>query len=283
MPTPLLGVCGPAPATDAEAAIKYKPQLLIIDECHLYPAVQADGSVSGGLEWSGADDGDCKGSAWGSQHVHKLHSGHRHEWEFAVVWVDQPSADHSNLLGVSMSFGPSFHKEAPVQPEHVVGSSIKLDSYSTYWGAKQGLRVTTDIGTTQDLIQWEQLTDAARASLTETNFDIDEAVVPVEIIAREMWEALTAEKTQRDFSYAVHLKRELYTHSYTHSYTPGKKMADYIQEMNSLRQRLRHMGPGFEIKDNELSQLLLMGVCAVHRELATKFDFYYRQGVRPTL
>ncbi|KAJ8575734.1 hypothetical protein ON010_g3481 [Phytophthora cinnamomi] len=212
MPTPLLGVCGPAPATDAEAAIKYKPQLLIIDECHLYPAVQADGSVSGGLEWSGADDGDCKGSAWGSQvyarsawynnkyaimyawyfpkgkgrqHVHKLHSGHRHEWEFAVVWVDQPSADHSNLLGVSMSFGPSFHKEAPVQPEHVVGSSIKLDSYSTYWGAKQGLRVTTDIGTTQDLIQWEQLTDAARASLTETNFGIDKAVMSVEIIGRK--------------------------------------------------------------------------------------------------
>nr|B0B0Q6.1 RecName: Full=Necrosis-inducing protein NPP1 [Phytophthora cinnamomi]CAL47421.1 necrosis-inducing protein [Phytophthora cinnamomi] len=180
----------------------------ITDGCHPYPAVQADGSVSGGLEWSGADDGDCKGSAWGSQvyarsawynnkyaimyawyfpkgkgrqHVHKLHSGHRHEWEFAVVWVDQPSADHSNLLGVSMSFGPSFHKEAPVQPEHVVGSSIKLDSYSTFWGAKQGLRVTTDIGTTQDLIQWEQLTDAARASLTETNFDIDEAVVPVEM------------------------------------------------------------------------------------------------------
>ncbi|KAG6614472.1 necrosis inducing-like protein NPP1 type [Phytophthora cinnamomi] len=199
----------PVPATDAEAAaVKYKPQLHITDGCHPYPAVQADGSVSGGLEWSGADDGDCKGSAWGSQvyarsawynnkyaimyawyfpkgkgrqHVHKLHSGHRHEWEFAVVWVDQPSADHSNLLGVSMSFGPSFHKEAPVQPEHVVGSSIKLDSYSTFWGAKQGLRVTTDIGTTQDLIQWEQLTDAARASLTETNFDIDEAVVPVEM------------------------------------------------------------------------------------------------------
>ncbi|EGZ18365.1 hypothetical protein PHYSODRAFT_499017, partial [Phytophthora sojae] len=97
--------------------------------------------------------------------------------------------------------------------------------------------------------------------------------------AKEMWPTLTAEKTQRDFSYAVHLKRELYTHSYT----PGKKMADYIQEMNSLRQRLQHMGPGFEIHDNEMSQLLLMGVCAVHRELVTQFDFSYRQGLFPNL
>ncbi|EGZ12842.1 hypothetical protein PHYSODRAFT_316402 [Phytophthora sojae] len=80
--------------------------------------------------------------------------------------------------------------------------------------------------------------------------------------AKEMWETLTAEKTQRDFSYAVHLKRELYTHSYT----PGKKMADYIQEMNSLRQRLQHMGPGFEIHDNEMSQLLLMGNALLSRD-----------------
>ncbi|KAK1941825.1 hypothetical protein P3T76_006889 [Phytophthora citrophthora] len=67
--------------------------------------------------------------------------------------------------------------------------------------------------------------------------------------AKEMWETLTAEKTQRDFSYAVPLKRELYTHSYT----PGRKMADYIQEMNSLRQRLQHMGTSYVIQDNEMS------------------------------
>jgi len=80
--------------------------------------------------------------------------------------------------------------------------------------------------------------------------------------AREMWDTLSAEKTQRDFSYAVHLKRELYTHSYV----PGQKMADYIQEMNTLRQ-----------------WLLLMGVCAAHREIVTQFDFSYRQGNPPSL
>ncbi|KAE8910928.1 hypothetical protein PF003_g5201 [Phytophthora fragariae] len=97
--------------------------------------------------------------------------------------------------------------------------------------------------------------------------------------AKEMYDTLIAEKTQRDYSYAVHLKRELYTHSYT----PGQKMADYIQEMNSLRQRLQHMGPSFVIDDTPMSQVLLMGVCAVHREIVTHFDFSYRQGNPPTL
>ncbi|KAF4132727.1 Integrase core domain [Phytophthora infestans] len=97
--------------------------------------------------------------------------------------------------------------------------------------------------------------------------------------AKEMWDTLTAEKTQRDFSYAVHLKRELYTHSYA----PGQKMAEYIQEMNMLRQRLQHMGPSFVIDDTSMSQLMLMGVCAVHREIVTQFDFSYRQGNPPSL
>ncbi|KAE9171760.1 hypothetical protein PF005_g27012 [Phytophthora fragariae] len=96
--------------------------------------------------------------------------------------------------------------------------------------------------------------------------------------AKEMYDTLIAEKTQRDYSYAVHLKRELYAHSYT----PGQKMADYIQEMNSLRQRLQHMGPSFAIDDTSMYQALLMGVCAVHRELVTQFDFSYRQGNPPT-
>ncbi|GMG17127.1 unnamed protein product [Phytophthora fragariaefolia] len=60
-------------------------------------------------------------------------------------------------------------------------------------------------------------------------------------------------------------------------------MADYIQEMNSLRQRLQHMGPSFVIDDTSMSQVLLMGVCAVHREIVTQFDFSYRQGNPPTL
>jgi hypothetical protein len=97
--------------------------------------------------------------------------------------------------------------------------------------------------------------------------------------AREMWDTLSAEKTLRDFSYAVHLKRELYTHSYV----PGQKMADYIQEMNTLRQRLQHMWPSFLIDDTSMSQLLLMGVCAAHREIVTHFDFSYRQGNPPSL
>ncbi|KAG6960000.1 hypothetical protein JG687_00008464 [Phytophthora cactorum] len=58
----------PEPVTFSQkAAVKYKPQLKIEDGCHPYPAVQKDGSISGGLKWSGPQDGECTGSKLGSQ------------------------------------------------------------------------------------------------------------------------------------------------------------------------------------------------------------------------
>ncbi|GMF29534.1 unnamed protein product [Phytophthora fragariaefolia] len=187
-----------ATTSKEKSAVKYKPQLHITDGCHPYPAVQADGSVSGGLEWSGDDDGKCKRSPWGSQvysradsyegkyaimyawyfpkgkgHAHKHHDGHRHCWEFAIIWLSRPSANESVIVGVTTSISDDFHHEVPLEPKHVVGSSVKLDSYSTFWGAKQGLRLTSKIGEFQDLIQWEQLTDEARTALSEADFNID--------------------------------------------------------------------------------------------------------------
>ncbi|EGZ06097.1 hypothetical protein PHYSODRAFT_444351, partial [Phytophthora sojae] len=51
------------PITVSEkAAIKFNPQLTVSEGCHPYPAVQEDGALSGGLKWSGKQDGECKGS-----------------------------------------------------------------------------------------------------------------------------------------------------------------------------------------------------------------------------
>ncbi|KUF89795.1 Superoxide dismutase [Phytophthora nicotianae] len=58
------------PTTDSEkSAIKYKPQLHISDGCHPYPVVQADGSVSAGLKWSGRYRSGCKGSDLGPRSI----------------------------------------------------------------------------------------------------------------------------------------------------------------------------------------------------------------------
>ncbi|GMF15999.1 unnamed protein product [Phytophthora lilii] len=200
----------PEPTTDSEkSAVKYKPQLHISYGCHPYPAVQADGSVSAGLKWSGVADGDCKGSGLGSQvysrsdwyedkwailytwyfpkgrqHVSKYHSGHRHYWLYAIVWVDSDKPDSSTILGVSMSAGVGYGKETPPDAKYVInGTTVMFDSDYSFLGSKQGIELTTDSGDTQDLITWEQLTDEARTALSEADFGVDwsltEVVMPM--------------------------------------------------------------------------------------------------------
>ncbi|KAE8898536.1 hypothetical protein PF003_g17590 [Phytophthora fragariae] len=58
----------PKHVTDSEkAAVKFKPLLQVSYGCEPYPAVQANGSVSDGLNRARKSDGDCEGSSLGSQ------------------------------------------------------------------------------------------------------------------------------------------------------------------------------------------------------------------------
>ncbi|OWZ18188.1 Necrosis inducing protein NPP1 [Phytophthora megakarya] len=188
----------PEPTTDSEkSAVKFKPQLHISHGCHPYPAVQADGSISGGLEWSGWADGDCEGSSLGSQvysrsdwykgkwatmytwffpkgeqYQTNLDTGHRYLWLYAIVWTDSPNPDNSTILGVSMSANIGHEKEAPPDSKFVSdGTTIKFDSYLSILMGKQALQLTKTEGETQDLITWEQLTDEARNNLNEFDFE----------------------------------------------------------------------------------------------------------------
>ncbi|KAL3664375.1 hypothetical protein V7S43_010698 [Phytophthora oleae] len=190
----------PEPTTESEkSAVKYKPQLHISYGCHPYPAVQSDGSISAGLKWTGWADGECKGSGLGSQiysrsdwykdkwaimytwyfpkgrqYIRKHRSGHRHYWSYAIVWTDNPNPDNSTILGVSMSAGVGYNKKSPPNSKLVInGTTVKFDSYRSFWGSKQGVRLTKKTGDTQDLITWEQLTEEARTALTDTDFDVD--------------------------------------------------------------------------------------------------------------
>ncbi|POM72418.1 Hypothetical protein PHPALM_10866, partial [Phytophthora palmivora] len=97
--------------------------------------------------------------------------------------------------------------------------------------------------------------------------------------AHEMWETLVSDYTQRDFSYAVMLRRQLYQCSHQQD----QSMADYLRTMTQLRQQLRNVGSEHAIGDDEMAHLLLMGVAVTHRELVEQFDLPTRQGNPPTL
>ncbi|KAG6611473.1 uncharacterized protein IUM83_15631 [Phytophthora cinnamomi] len=97
--------------------------------------------------------------------------------------------------------------------------------------------------------------------------------------AKDMWDTLVSDHTQRDFSYAMLLKRQLYQCSLER----GQSMADYISTMTRRRQRLWNMGVEHAISDQEMDSVLLMGVAVMHKELIEQFDLPTRQGHPPTL
>ncbi|OWY92438.1 hypothetical protein PHMEG_00038570, partial [Phytophthora megakarya] len=97
--------------------------------------------------------------------------------------------------------------------------------------------------------------------------------------AHEMWESLVSDYTQRDFSYAVLLRRQLYQCSHQQD----QSMADYLRTMTRLRQQLRSVGNEYAINDDEMARILLMGVAMTQRSLVEQFDLSTRQGNPPTL
>ncbi|GMF28650.1 unnamed protein product [Phytophthora lilii] len=111
--------------TVLESAINFNPQLHITNGCHPYPAVDADGNTSGGLNPTGSSSAGCKGSGYGSQIYGRsawyngvwaiMYSwyfpkdspltgfGHRHDWEHVVVWLKNPAVSSPEILAVSVA------------------------------------------------------------------------------------------------------------------------------------------------------------------------------------
>ncbi|KAK1930264.1 hypothetical protein P3T76_014224 [Phytophthora citrophthora] len=188
------------PKTDAQkAAVKYQPQLQIENGCYPYPAVQADGTIGAGLQWSGPQGDECKGSPLGSQVYARSTSvgdkwaimyawyfpkgrppfspfqpnklGHRHGWEYAVVWLDRLNADNSTILGVSLSAAVGWAKEAPAQKRWMDGNSLKVSYYFNDDVGNTAVKYTEAKGKLQTLITWDQLPTAARNALSNTDWD----------------------------------------------------------------------------------------------------------------
>ncbi|GAB9476596.1 Necrosis-inducing protein [Globisporangium polare] len=180
-----------ASTTEQKLGVKFKPQIHISNGCHPYPAVDAAGNTSGGLNPTGSSDAGCKGSGYGTQVYGRgvayngvyalMYSwyfpkdspstllGHRHDWEHVVVWIDNPNAANPTILAVSPSAHSGYNKYAPPKSGTVDGVSAKVD-YKSIVVINHALDSTTTAGEQQPLIMWDQLTVAARAALENTDF-----------------------------------------------------------------------------------------------------------------
>ncbi|POM64123.1 Necrosis inducing-like protein NPP1 type [Phytophthora palmivora] len=174
-----------------KAAVKFKPQIHITNGCHPYPAVNEAGETSGGLKPTGAPSSSCKGSGWGSQVYGRstwysgkwaiMYSwyfpkdspstglGHRHDWEHVVVWIDNPDVENPTILAACPSAHSGYSKYVPPSSDSVDGNSVKVN-YESHWPINHALDTTSKSGDSQDLIMWDQLSDAARYALNTTDF-----------------------------------------------------------------------------------------------------------------
>ncbi|ETP37239.1 hypothetical protein F442_14938 [Phytophthora nicotianae P10297] len=181
-----------ATTTEQKAGVKFKPQIHISNGCHPYPAVDANGNTSGGLKPTGSSSAGCKGSGYGSQVYGRVATyngvyaimyswyfpkdspvtglGHRHDWEHVVVWVDDIKLDSPSIIAVSPSAHSGYNIYYPPESNTIDGYSAKVDYSSSWVVINHALDSTTDAGETQDLIMWDQLTDAARTALENTDF-----------------------------------------------------------------------------------------------------------------
>ncbi|EGZ18053.1 necrosis inducing-like protein NPP1 type [Phytophthora sojae] len=186
----------PAPVTDLhKTMLKYKPHLKIKEGCHPYPAVQKNGDISGGLEWSSpTDNAECKGSPLGSQVYARsswvkgkfaimyawyfpmgraplLPFGHRNGWEYAIVWLDSVSSTNSTILGTSLSAAVGWAKEVPRNRKYLDGNNLKVAYYFNRDVRCTAVEYTEEIGEFQDVITWDQLPAPTRDSLSNTDWD----------------------------------------------------------------------------------------------------------------
>ncbi|KAG7399642.1 hypothetical protein PHYBOEH_008285 [Phytophthora boehmeriae] len=190
------------PTTVSEkAAVRFKPRLRITDGCHPYPAVNAAGETSAGLDPASSGASGCRGifedsqvygrSAWYSNVWAIMYAwyfpkdapadlpGRRHEWENCIVWIDNPALENPKILGISVSGGNAkYYNSAPPDERGLSGDTPKIDYLMGGWPSGYHILELTSLrGGFQDLIMWEQLTEEARAALQTTKFD--EAWVPM--------------------------------------------------------------------------------------------------------
>lgn len=86
-----------------------------------------------------------------------------------MVWIDNPTNANPKILAVSASAHGGYSHYYPPASDNLNGNAALIDYYAVVL-IDHRLRITTETGETQDLIMWDQLTDAARTALENTDF-----------------------------------------------------------------------------------------------------------------
>lgn len=176
----------------ADVINKFKPFLHIAHGCQSYPAVDADGNTSGGLQDTGSATGGCRDTSRGQTYVRAKAYGdktaimyawympkdmpnsgvstgaHRHDWENVVVFADASG----NLVSAGASGHGEYKKTTTPQSE---GDRVKVE-YFTNFPTNHELQFTDTLGNDLPLVDWDAIPQAARDGLAAADFG--KATVP---------------------------------------------------------------------------------------------------------
>uniref|UniRef100_M4BKV0 Nep1-like protein n=1 Tax=Hyaloperonospora arabidopsidis (strain Emoy2) TaxID=559515 RepID=M4BKV0_HYAAE len=178
------------------AAVRFNPTVVVSYGCYLYPAVNALGQISKGLQNSGWPSGMCKGSGHGTQVYGRstwikgkfaimyayfspkqqtTHGqNHRYGRDYAIVWLATPKA--MTFLAVAVGWNEMSYK---FKPGEKVGESVKIE-FGHHGGDRLILGISEKEGGKRlPLIMWEQLPFAARCSLNHARWIYDKEKMPL--------------------------------------------------------------------------------------------------------
>ncbi|KAF1837137.1 NPP1-domain-containing protein [Decorospora gaudefroyi] len=165
--------------------LKYKPYLDVFNGCVPFPAVNAAGDTSGGLNPTGGSNAGCSSST-GQVYARAgtynnnyaiMYSwympkdspssglGHRHDWENIVVWLSSAS-ESASLRGIAISAHGDYQKTTSPP----LAGSRPLIGYVSYWPVNHQLVATDTQGGQQPLVAWDSMTPAARQAIESTEF-----------------------------------------------------------------------------------------------------------------
>ncbi|MQW34931.1 necrosis-inducing protein [Sinorhizobium meliloti] len=167
----------------------FQPSLTVIRGCVPFPAVDADGNVSGGLKPSGMASGGCSRSpgqiyvrageyngqcavmySWffpkDQNQTWPLKGGSRYDWEDVIVWLTRCDSE-AQVEAVSYWSGGRYH----VTPQPHMDGTHPLVKYYRPEGGNQFLLADTRYrGRKQPAVSWSDLTEEARETLDNYNF-----------------------------------------------------------------------------------------------------------------
>nr|AEZ06578.1 Nep1-like protein [Hyaloperonospora arabidopsidis] len=174
-----------------KAAARYKPSLHSSHGCYPYPAVDAEGRTNGGLKATGGSRSKCGQPYMGGQ-VYARGKwcdeqfgiifawyfpkdsvrdgvGHRHDWEWATIWLNNPEANVSEILGVTTIGSGKPKRTNKLKRENRNGDTVKLD-YRDH-GRRHYIALSGNDGELQPLIMWDQMTEASRCALNTVGWN----------------------------------------------------------------------------------------------------------------